>query len=133
MGGPHGCHRARGASTRHAEKMGIHIDKWTLDPQHRPARPTRSVGRVCHRPRVGPSPRPKSRQGVQKLHVRLPPRLGGTAASPTNLTGGLEMDVHSSTLPFHLLLLHKKTSFRYSLISPQKVNLDQHICVLKIN
>ena len=31
-------------------EVGIHIDKWTVDPQHRPARPTGSVGRICHRP-----------------------------------------------------------------------------------
>ena len=57
------------------------------------------VGRICHRPRISPSPRPKSREGVQKFHVRLPTRLGGTAASPTGLAGDLEIDFHPSTLP----------------------------------
>ena len=85
----HGCGGAGGASARHAEKVGIYIDEWTLDPQHRPARPAGSIRRICHRPRISPSPRPKSRESVQEFHVRLPARLGGTAAPPPNLAGRL--------------------------------------------
>ena len=35
MGGPHRCGSPGSTSARHAEEVGIYIDKWTLDPQHR--------------------------------------------------------------------------------------------------
>ena len=103
MGGPHRCRSTGNTFTRHAEEVGIHIDKWTVDPQHRSAQFAGISWRVCHRPRTGPSPCPKSREGVQKFHVRLPPRLGRKAASLTGLAGGLEMDFHPSTLRFTYL------------------------------
>ena len=94
MGRPHRCGGAGGSSARHAEEVGIYIDEWAVDPQHRFARPTGSVGRICHRPRIGASPRPESREGVQEFHVRLPTRLGRATAPPTDLVRCLEIEFH---------------------------------------
>ena len=84
MVGSHRCVGARGASAGHAAEMGIYIDQWTVDPKHRPDKSPKGAGRICHRPRVGPSPRTKPRCAIQELPVRLPPRLGRPPTRPTD-------------------------------------------------
>ncbi len=61
--------------------MGIDVHHWALNPQHRLAYPTARVGRICDCPRTGASASSQSRQGIQKLHVRLSTGLGGTRAA----------------------------------------------------
>ena len=47
LGGAHGRNRARSSPAGHAEEVGIHIHKRTIDVEHGVARPADGVGGVC--------------------------------------------------------------------------------------